>query len=80
MSPLLLPVITTNMPGCNITVDESSNGYLIEARSSNEIINSVNKICEDENFINMGLKSRVLAENKFSNKIIYQKISKHYLE
>lgn len=75
-----LPVITTNMPGCNITVDQTSNGYLIEARSSNEIINSVNKICDEENFINMGMKSRVLAENKFSNKIIYQKISKHYLE
>jgi glycosyltransferase involved in cell wall biosynthesis len=75
-----LPVITTNMPGCNITVDHSLNGYLIEARSSNEIINSVHKICAEDNFINMGLKSRALAKNKFSNKIIYQKISKHYLE
>ena len=74
-----LPIITTNMPGCNITVIDSYNGFLIEPRSSGSIINAVRKIYLNSNFNNFGECSRALAENNFANNVIFNKISKYYL-
>ena len=33
-----LPIITTDMPGCNLTVQDGVNGYLIKPRSVDAIV------------------------------------------
>jgi glycosyltransferase involved in cell wall biosynthesis len=73
-----LPIITTNMPGCNVTVVDSYNGYLIKPMMVNEIISTVSKLITEDNFILFGQNSNLLAEKKFSNSIIFYKISKLY--
>ena len=73
-----LPIITTNTPGCNLTVENKKNGYLIKPNSSKAIQKSVLKIIETNNLNSMGDESRNIAINKFSNKIIYSQFENVY--
>ena len=66
-----LPIITTNTPGCNLTVENKKNGFLIKPKSSKAIQESVLKILEKKNLNSMGDESRNIANEKFSNEIIY---------
>jgi glycosyltransferase involved in cell wall biosynthesis len=72
-----LPVITTDMPGCNLTVIPGQNGYIINPKSSEEIEQAMLKILND-NRIEMGARSRNLAETKFSDSIIFFQIAELY--
>lgn len=73
-----LPVITTDMPGCKLTVIQDRNGYLIKPRSADEIYNSVNKLLKKNDMVSMGYNSRILAKTKFSDSIIFSEIASLY--
>ncbi len=73
-----LPIITTDMPGCNLTVISNYNGELIETRSSKAIINCVKCIIENNDLLAMGKRSRQMAENKFKDTLIYSQINEIY--
>lgn len=74
-----LPVITTDTPGCNITVQEGLNGYLIQPRSVSGITYAVKKIANDRTQLqSMGVKSRMIAENTFKDKIVYEQMAQVY--
>lgn len=76
-----LPIITTDMPGCRLTVKEGINGYLIKPRSVEDIEKAIcNMIQNSPQWEGMGLNSRELAKNEFSNEIIYQKILEVYTD
>jgi glycosyltransferase involved in cell wall biosynthesis len=68
-----LPIITTDMPGCRMTVENSNNGILIKPKSVNEIINGLELIIS-MNRKKLGLHSRRLAVEKFQSRLIYEKI------
>jgi glycosyltransferase involved in cell wall biosynthesis len=72
-----LPVITSNTPGCRLTVIEGKNGYLVRPKSEEDIINAISKILNDD-LNNMGRISRNLAENEFQNEIIFNEIEEIY--
>lgn len=72
-----LPIITTNMPGCKLAVKNGVNGILIEPRSVTEICKGINFI-QKSNLLNLGIESRILAKNKFSDTIIYKQILNLY--
>jgi glycosyltransferase involved in cell wall biosynthesis len=75
------PIITTNTPGCNMTVIDNLNGLLIEPRSSSQIVKAVTFFANNVNLIEgMGINSRLIARNKFSNEIIFEEILKLYLK
>lgn len=74
-----LPVITTNLPGCNLTVKEGENGFLIDGRSSLAITQAIKKILNQSNLINMGANSRKIAERYFSEEVIFTEIENLYL-
>lgn len=67
-----LPIITTNMPGCNLTVE--SNGFLIEPKSITAIVEVLNKISKIDNLQTLGSNSRSMVSNIFSTDIIYNKL------
>jgi glycosyltransferase involved in cell wall biosynthesis len=67
-----LPIITTNMPGCNLTV--KSNGFLIEPKSISAIVEVLNKISKIDNLQIFGFNSRSMVSNMFSTDIIYNKL------
>lgn len=72
-----LPIITTDMPGCRLTVNNNLNGILIQPKSVSEIESSVNKIL-NKNFIEMRHESCKLSELLFTDKIVYNNIINTY--
>ena len=70
-----LPVITTDMPGCNLTVENGKNGLLIEPRSVEAIIRAVTFFMEGKADLPiMQSQSRKMAETFFSEDIIYHEV------
>lgn len=72
------PVITTDMPGCRETVTDGENGYVTEARSADDLYRVLKKfiLLSREERLEMGRRSRMLAEEKFDEK----KVISVYLE
>lgn len=68
------PVITTDVPGCRETVDDGVTGYLVQARSSEDLVEKV------ERFINlpilekvgMGIAARGKVEKVYDRSIVVQ--------
>lgn len=73
-----LPIITTDMPGCKLTVKSGMNGYLITPRSDKAIYTAVLKIAEKEKVREMGKFSRFIAEDLFSENVIFSQIENIY--
>ncbi len=72
-----LPIITTNMPGCKLTVQNGKNGYLIKPRSKNAIIKSMQSL-KKLNFENIRSISRNKSIRAFSQKKIFEEIENIY--
>jgi glycosyltransferase involved in cell wall biosynthesis len=72
-----LPVITTTTPGCKLTVVHGENGYLIKPGSIPELTNAMEKILQSD-MTEMSLKSRTLAEEQFSDVLIFSQIENTY--
>jgi glycosyltransferase involved in cell wall biosynthesis len=69
------PIITTDMPGCRLTVKDGENGYLAAARDAHALAEAMERFIEQPEMIaKMGVASRSLAETQFDvhivNKII----------
>ncbi len=73
-----LPIITTDMPGCKLTVAQEKNGYLISPKSSEAISNTVIKILKNNRLTEMGYESRTMAIDYFSNTVIFSEIENLY--
>ncbi|WAC11912.1 glycosyltransferase family 4 protein [Dyadobacter pollutisoli] len=74
-----LPVITTNVPGCNLTVISGKNGLIIEPRSATEIASAIrNMLSRQNDWPEMGEFSRKLAIREFSENKIFSEIVKLY--
>lgn len=68
------PVITTNVPGCQETVDDGKTGYLIEARSAHSLIEAVEKFIAlpyDQKEL-MGQNGRKKVEKEFDRQIVVE--------
>ena len=75
-----VPIITPDMPGCNLTVEQGKNGYLIGIEDVEAIKAAILRIYQSGQAKAMGCESRRLVETKFQNKIVYQKIYRVYQE
>jgi len=66
------PLVTTNVPGCRDVVLDGENGYLCEARNSEDLYLKMKKIfsLSPEALREMGRLSRERAETIFSEKVI----------
>jgi glycosyltransferase involved in cell wall biosynthesis len=74
-----IPIITTDTPGCNITVQDGLNGYLIKPRSVSAISGALMKIVNNPSQLKvMGVNSRLLAESTFKDSIIYKQMAAVY--
>ena len=61
------PLIATNVPGCREVVIDEVNGFLCQVKNSASLADKIKKFIELDNSrkIEMGKKSRQLAEEKF---------------
>lgn len=76
-----LPVITTSVPGCKLTIVSNQNGLLIEPRSVEAIRAAVeNMLANEQRWPEMGAISRELAIAEFSENKIFSEIVKLYAQ
>ena len=74
-----LPIITSNMPGCDLTVVENKNGFLVQPKSVEAIIQAIVQIVNlRTDFVKMGEVSRDLAITRFAEEVIFSEISSVY--
>ncbi len=71
------PIITTDVPGCRITVIHMKNGFLVPPLNVSALVAAMEKFCIEPHLIEqMGIESRKIAENLFDiNKINKKLIS-----
>mgnify|MGYP001353806136 FL=1 len=66
-------LICSNVPGCNSCIIDNKNGYLCEPRSSESLIQSMQKIINNKDRISeMGECSRKMVEKEFKLELIYK--------
>lgn len=72
------PIITTNRSGCCEVVDDSINGYVVNQKDSNDLIEKIEKFLAltNEQKKKMGLAGRTKVEKEFDREIVIKK----YLE
>lgn len=62
-------VITTDVPGCRDAIIPNVTGVLVQAKSSEAIVNAILSLCSDDNLrIKMGKEGRKFAESSFNIK------------
>lgn len=71
-----IPVITTQTAGCEETVTNGQNGYLIPVRSTQKLVEAIRKfiLLSKEEKIKMGKLGRIRAQNEFDSKIIANQV------
>lgn len=69
------PIITTNRSGCREVIDDGVNGYIVNQKDSNDLIEKIEKFLalswEDRK--NMGLAGRAKVEKEFNRQIVVDK-------
>lgn len=69
------PIITTNRSGCREVVEDGKNGFIVEEKSSSDLINKIEiflaKTVEERR--QMGLAGRKKVEKEFDRKIVIEK-------
>jgi len=74
-----LPILTTNTPGCNLTVNEGVNGYLFEPGSSDEILRVITQLLKEKDLLlSKAEASRTLAVKRFSMDVIVGQMNMLY--
>lgn len=66
------PVITTNVPGCRETVDDGKTGFLVESKSTEALINGVERFLDMPYNLKkfMGQMAREKVEREFDRNIV----------
>lgn len=69
------PVITTNRSGCREVVDDGVNGFVVQEKNSQDLIEKIEKFLRLswEQRRDMGLASREKVEREFDRKIVVEK-------
>ena len=76
-----LPIITTNVPGCNDIIEHEYSGILVESRNEKELKIAIKKYLENPNLaINYGKIARKTITKRFTIKKINSQIIKIYYE
>ena len=69
------PVITTNSPGCRETVENGTNGYLIEPKNPKDLeLRMIDFIKNPRSIIEMGVESHAIARNRFDSRKINRRL------
>ncbi len=79
-APAVIPIVTTNVPGCRDVVTHELNGLLVPPRDSQALANAIEKLLNDTSLRDtMGSAGRKIAMEKFSlDKIIEQTLAIYY--
>ena len=74
-----LPIITTNVPGCNDIIINNYSGLLISVKDENNLKNAIKKFLENQELaIKYGINARKIVKKKFNTSIINDQILNLY--
>jgi len=74
-----LPIVATDVSGCNERVIKGKNGYLAEVKNPISLAIEIEKILKNKKLMeNMGQSSRILIEQKYRKEMMTKIISKYY--
>ncbi|MCX8491160.1 MAG: glycosyltransferase family 4 protein [Cyclobacteriaceae bacterium] len=73
-----LPIIATNINGCNEIVTEGVNGLLIAPKRSDELFQAMKKVIDPKFRKDMGQRSRMIIEEKFKRTILWDELLEQY--
>jgi glycosyltransferase involved in cell wall biosynthesis len=74
------PIITCDMPGCRLTVQNGENGFLIPPKNPHQLAKALEILYKNQELREkMARKSRTLALEKFSEEKIIQETMKLYM-
>ena len=78
-SAMNLPIITTNVPGCNDIIIDNYSGLLISVKDENNLKNAIKKFLENQDLaISYGINARKIVKKKFKTNIINDQILNLY--
>jgi glycosyltransferase involved in cell wall biosynthesis len=64
-------IITTDAPGCRETVIDGDNGYLVEPKSVQSLVEAIEKLIRQPNLVTkMGQRSRLIALEKYDVNVV----------
>jgi glycosyltransferase involved in cell wall biosynthesis len=68
-------IVTTDSPGCRDTVCDNENGFLVDSKSPQKIMDALNSILamSNDQRVSMSLKSRELAVIKYDERFVLDK-------
>ncbi len=76
---MALPIVTTNSPGCNLTVDNEKNGFLIPTKDSFALVNAISLVLDKKTKAKkFGLASREKLKSEFSDEIVFKEMEALY--
>lgn len=70
-------ILTTDMPGCNHLIKDNQNGLLIKPKSTEELVKAF-EILSNKNLKEMGLKSKMIYDQEFSESLVYNQLLNAY--
>ena len=78
-SSMNLPIITTNVPGCNDIIINNYSGLLISAKDENNLKKAIKTFLENQDLaIRCGINARKIVQEKFTTNIINDQILNLY--
>ena len=78
-SSMNLPIITTNVPGCNDIIINNYSGLLISVKNENNLKNAIKIFLENQELaISYGINARKIVQKKFTTNIINDQILRLY--
>jgi len=77
-----LPVVTTNVPGCNEIIEDGINGFLCEPKNSDSLMDALEKLIDMsfEDRVQMGKRGRLKVEKEFDEKYVIKAAISSVLE
>jgi glycosyltransferase involved in cell wall biosynthesis len=74
-----LPIVTTDAPGCESTVEEGRNGFLVPPRDVGALVEAIRRLVDDPELRRrFGEASRDLAVDRFDLAIVATRTAEHY--
>lgn len=77
-----LPVVTTNVPGCNEVIEDGINGFLCEPKNPASLMSALEKLIEmsPDDRLQMGKRGRLKVEKEFDEKFVIKAAVSSVLE
>lgn len=70
-----LPVIVTDSNGCQFHIKDGLNGYVIKSNDINALVNSLKKLTDPENLVNMKKSALNYSQNVNNEKLFIEKFN-----